>query len=129
MRDERGAIHVSGGGNDGPESRTPRALTIVEKADVLVGGQRLLDRFPHVPAERVKIGARVDEVLAAVAARRTTSRGVVLATRDPHYFGITRALLPHLPAEDLAIVPHVGALPWAFAQARAPWGDAALLTP
>src|SRR5258708_39918963 len=128
MRDERGAIHVSGGGNDGPESRTPRALTIVEKADVLVGGQRLLDRFPHGPAERVKIGARVDDVLAAVAARRTTSRGVVLATGDPNYFGITRALLRHVPAEDLEIVPNVSALQWAFAKAREPWDDAAVLT-
>ncbi|MBI3067699.1 MAG: hypothetical protein HYY79_02095, partial [Betaproteobacteria bacterium] len=45
------------------ESLTPRALAIVEKAEVLVGGQRLLDFFPHVPAERVRIGAKVDEVL------------------------------------------------------------------
>ncbi len=128
MSNERGTIHVVGVGNDGPESLTPRALTIVEKADVLVGGQRLLDRFPHVPAERVKIGARVDEVLATVAARRTTSRVVVLATGDPNYFGITRALLRHVPAEDLEIVPNVSALQWAFAKAREPWDDAAFLT-
>jgi precorrin-6Y C5,15-methyltransferase (decarboxylating) len=128
MNDERGTIHVIGVGNDGPESLTPRALTIVEKADVLVGGQRLLDRFPDVPAERVKIGARVDDVLAAVAARRTTSRVVVLATGDPNYFAITRAVLRHVPAEDLEIVPNVSALQWAFAKAREPWDDAAFLT-
>jgi precorrin-6B C5,15-methyltransferase / cobalt-precorrin-6B C5,C15-methyltransferase len=128
MSDERGTIHVIGVGNDGAESLTPRALAIVEKSDVLVGGQRLLDRFPHVPAERMKIGARVDEVLAVVAARRTTSRVVVLATGDPNYFGITRALLRHVPAEDLEIVPNVSALQWAFAKAREPWDDAAFLT-
>jgi len=128
MSSERGTIHVIGVGNDGPGSLTPRTLTIVEKADVLVGGPRLLDRFPNVPAERVKIGARVDEVLAAVAARRTTSRVVVLATGDPNYFGITRALLRHVPAEDLEIVPNVSALQWAFAKAREPWDDAAFLT-
>jgi precorrin-6B C5,15-methyltransferase / cobalt-precorrin-6B C5,C15-methyltransferase len=128
MSDERGIVHVVGVGNDGPESLTPRALTIVEKADVLVGGQRLLDRFPHVPAERVKIGARVDDVLAAVAARRTTSRVVVLASGDPNYFGITRALLRHVPAEDLEIVPNVSALQWAFAKAREPWDNATFLT-
>ncbi len=128
MSHERGTIHVIGVGNDGAESLTPRALAIVEKADVLVGGQRLLDCFPHVPAERVKIGARVDEVLATVAARRATSRVVVLATGDPNYFGITRALLRHVPAEDLEIVPNVSALQWAFAKAREPWDDAAFLT-
>lgn len=128
MSEERGIIHVVGVGNEGAESLTPRALAIVEKAEVLVGGQRLLDAFPDVPAERLKIGARVDEVLATVAARRATSRVVVLATGDPNYFGITRALLRHAPAEDLEIVPNVSALQWAFAKAREPWDDAAFLT-
>jgi precorrin-6Y C5,15-methyltransferase (decarboxylating) len=128
VSDARGVVHVVGVGNDGAESLTPRALAIVEKAEVLVGGARLLDFFPHVPAERLKIGARVDEVLATVAARRATHRVVVLATGDPNYFGITRALLRHVPAEAMEIVPNVSALQWAFAKAREPWDDAAFLT-
>lgn len=123
-----GLIHVIGVGNDGAESLAPRVLALVEKAEVLVGGQRLLDYFPHVPAERVKIGAKVDEALAAVAARRSASRIVILATGDPNYFGITRALLRHVPAEDLEIMPNVSALQWAFARAREPWDDATFLT-
>jgi len=125
---EPGIIHVVGVGNDGAESLTPRALRIVDKAEVLVGGQRLLDAFPHVPAERVKLGARVDEALAAVVSGRASRRVVVLATGDPNYFGITRALLRHVPAEALEIVPNVSALQWAFAKAREPWDDAAFLT-
>lgn len=128
MSDERGLVYVVGVGNEGAESLTPRALTIVEKAELLAGGQRLLDCFPDVPAERVKIGARVDEALATVAARRHERRVVVLATGDPNYFGITRALLRHVPGEDLEIVPNVSALQWAFAKAREPWDDAAFLT-
>lgn len=128
MTTTRGSIWVVGVGNEGAESLTPRALALVEKAEVLVGGQRLLDCFAHVPAERVRIGARVDEVLAAVVRRRGERRVVVLATGDPNYFGITRALLRHVPAEDLEIVPNVSALQWAFAKAREPWDDAAFLT-
>lgn len=128
MSDGRGIVHVIGVGNDGAESLTSRALAIVEKAEVLVGGQRLLDFFPHVPAERVRIGAKVDEILAEVARRRGERRVVALATGDPNYFGITRALLRHVPAEDLEIVPNVSALQWAFAKAREPWDDAAFLT-
>ncbi len=128
MTGERQVIHVVGVGNDGAESLTPRAIAIVEKAEVLAGGQRLLDFFPHVPAERVKIGAKVDEALAPVAARRATSRVVILATGDPNYFGITRALLRHVPAEDLEILPNLSALQWAFAKAREPWDDATFLT-
>src|SRR5260370_8910293 len=103
MSAERGAHPGIGGGNDGAESLTPRALTIVEKADVLVGGQRLLDWFPHVPAERVKIGARVDEVLVAVAARRTTRPMRAPSPPDPHHFPVPQALPPPPPPPDL---PH-----------------------
>ncbi len=128
MTTGRGAIWVIGVGNEGAESLTPRAQAIVEKAEVLVGGQRLLDFFPHVPAERVRIGAKIDEVLTEVVPRRGERRVVVLGTGDPNYFGITRALLRHVPAEDLEIVPNVSALQWAFAKAREPWDDAAFLT-
>jgi precorrin-6Y C5,15-methyltransferase (decarboxylating) len=121
-------IHVVGVGRDGAASLTPRALAIVERAEVLAGGQRLLDCFPDVRAERVKIGARVDETLATLAARRGERRVVVLATGDPNYFGITRALLRHVPAEALEILPNVSALQWAFAHAREPWDDATFLT-
>jgi precorrin-6Y C5,15-methyltransferase (decarboxylating) len=124
----RGPLWVVGVGNEGAESLTPRALALVEKAEVLAGGQRLLDFFPHVPAERVRLGAKVDDVLAEVARRRGERRVVVLATGDPNYFGITRALLRHVPAEDLEIVPNVSALQWAFAKAREPWDDATFLS-
>jgi precorrin-6Y C5,15-methyltransferase (decarboxylating) len=128
VSETRGVIHVVGVGNEGPDSLTARALALVEKADILVGGQRLLDFFPHVPAERLKLGAKVDEVLAVAASRRATSRVVVLATGDPNYFGITRALRRHVPADDLDIVPNVSALQWAFAKAREPWDDATFVT-
>jgi precorrin-6Y C5,15-methyltransferase (decarboxylating) len=124
MRSARGVIHVVGVGREGAGSLTPRALAVVEKAEVLAGGQRLLDCFPDLPAERVKIGAKVDETLAALAAGRAERRTVVLATGDPNYFGITRALRRHVPPEDLEIVPNVSALQWAFAAAREPWDDA-----
>jgi len=120
----RGVIHVVGVGPEGPASLTPRALAIVEKAEVLAGGQRLLEAFSGVAAERVKIAAKVDETLATLAAARGTRRTVVLATGDPNYFGITRALLRHVPADDLEIVPNVSALQLAFAAARVPWDDA-----
>ncbi len=124
----RGVIYVVGVGPEGADSLTPRARALVEQAEVLAGGQRLLDAFRRVAAERVKIGARVDETLAALAGRRTERCVVVLATGDPNYFGITRALLRHVPADALEIVPNVSALQWAFAKAREPWDDAAFLT-
>jgi len=123
-----GTIQVIGVGNEGRESLTPRALAIVQQAEVLVGGQRLLDFFPEVQAERIRIGAKVDEVLASLAARLGEKLIVVLATGDPNFFGITRALLRHVPRESVEILPNLSALQWAFAKAREPWDDAAFLS-
>ncbi|MBI2561752.1 MAG: precorrin-6y C5,15-methyltransferase (decarboxylating) subunit CbiE [candidate division NC10 bacterium] len=123
-----GTIQVIGVGNEGRESLTPRALAIVQRAEVLVGGQRLLDFFPEVQAERIRIGAKVDEVLAGLAARLGEKPIVVLATGDPNFFGITRALLRHVPRESVEILPNLSALQWAFAKAREPWDDAAFLS-
>lgn len=123
-----GTIHVVGVGNEGRESLIPRALTLVQRAEVLVGGQRLLDFFPDVPAERIRIGGKVDEILAGLAARLGEKRIVVLASGDPNFFGITRALLRHIPRESLEILPNVSALQWAFAKAREPWEDATFLS-
>ncbi len=123
-----GTIHVIGVGNEGRESLTARALAIVQQAEVLAGGQRLLDFFPEVQAERIRIGAKVDEVLAGLAARLGEKRIVVLATGDPNFFGITRALLRHVPRESVEILPNLSALQCAFAKAREPWDDAAFLS-
>jgi precorrin-6Y C5,15-methyltransferase (decarboxylating) len=123
-----GTIHVIGVGNEGRESLTPRALALIRQAEVLAGGQRLLGFFPEVRAERVRIGAKVDEVLAGLAARLGEKRIVILATGDPNFFGITRALLRHVLRESLEILPNVSALQWAFAKARETWDDAAFLS-
>ncbi len=123
-----GTMQVIGVGNEGRDSLTPRALAIVRQAEVLVGGQRLLDFFPEVQAERVRIGARVDEVLAGLAARLGEKRVVVLATGDPNFFGITRALLRHVPRESVEILPNLSAIQWAFAKAVEPWEDATFLS-
>lgn len=123
-----GTIQVVGVGNEGRESLRPRALAIVHQAEVLAGGKRLLDLFPEVQAERVRIGAEVNEVLARLAIRRGEKRIVVLATGDPNFFGITRVLLRHVPRESLEILPNVSAMQWAFAKVVEPWEDVTFLS-
>lgn len=122
------AISVVGVGIEGRESLTPRALTLIQQAEVLAGGDRLLELFPEVQAERVRFGARVDEVVASLATRLGMKRIVILATGDPNFFGITRVLLRHVPRESLTVVPNVSAMQWAFAKVAEPWEDATFLS-
>ena len=39
-----------------PQDLTPRALGIINEAQVLVGGRRLLDYFPDHPAQKIVLG-------------------------------------------------------------------------
>ncbi|MBZ0169417.1 Precorrin-6Y C(5,15)-methyltransferase [decarboxylating] [Candidatus Methylomirabilis lanthanidiphila] len=121
-------LAVVGIGMEGRESLTRRALAIVLKAEVLAGGARLLDLFPEVQAERVRIGSHVDEVVGSLASRLGEKRIVMLATGDPNFYGITRVLLRHVPRESLTIVPNVSAMQWAFAKVAEPWEDATFLS-
>lgn len=122
------AISVIGVGTGGRESLTTRALTIIQQAEVLAGGRRLIELFPEVQAERVRIGAGVDEVIASLVTRLGAKRIVILATGDPNFFGITRVLLRHVPRESLTVVPNVSAMQWAFAKVAEPWEDATFLS-
>lgn len=121
-------LAVVGVGMEGRESLTPRAFAIVQQAEVLAGGGRLLDLFPEVQAERVRIGSHVDEAVASLASHLGEKRIVILATGDPNFFGITRVLLRHVPRESLTILPNVSAMQWAFAKMAEPWDDATFLS-
>src|SRR5512141_2502938 len=75
-------ITIVGAGPGSLDYLTPAGRRAVERAEVLVGANRLLDLFPDLSAERVPVGADVERALEAIAAcgRR---RVAVLVTGDP----------------------------------------------
>lgn len=94
-------------------------------AELVVGGWRHLDavRLPD-GAERVVLGAlapALDTVAEYVAKERPV---VVLASGDPGFFGIVRALAERFGAERLDVRPGVSSVAAAFARVGLPWDDA-----
>lgn len=118
-------VWIIGVGNDGKASLSQTALGLIEKADLLIGGERLLSFFPDSTAEKVAIKAKLDEVVERLRADYGTRRIVVLATGDPNFYGITRTLTAKLPKEWFEVLPTVSAMQWAFARIKEPWEDAA----
>lgn len=119
-------IYVIGAGVEGEEGFSGRALDLVGKAEILMGGQRQLDLFPDFPGEKVVIGSN----LGAIAERlKTTDRQVVvLASGDPLFFGVGRYLLRNLPPERLEFVANVSSIQYAFSKIRVPWDDAVFVS-
>ncbi len=120
-------IEIVGITDGGPRSLAAETAAIVDRADVLCGGERQLALFPHHPAERLVIRTGMDVLAADLrAAADTGRRVVVLASGDPLLYGIGGTLRRYLPADRLRVHPNVGAAQLAWARIAEPWQDAGL---
>jgi precorrin-6Y C5,15-methyltransferase (decarboxylating) len=121
-------VWIVGVGNDGRVSLSQTALGLIETADLLIGGERLLAFFTESTAEKLAIKSNMDEVVERVKAGYGTRRIVVLGTGDPNFYGITRTLTARLPKEWFEVIPTVSAMQWAFAKIKEPWDDAVFIS-
>lgn len=98
-------------------------------AELVVGGRRHLDAVALPEgAERVVLGPlapALDTVAQYVAEER---RVVVLASGDPGFFGIVRALAERFGPERLDVRPGVPSVAAAFARVGLPWDDAVVVS-
>jgi precorrin-6Y C5,15-methyltransferase (decarboxylating) len=119
-------IYVIGAGVEGQEGFSGRALELVGKAEILLGGERQLALFPDFAGETVVIGSNLGEMVERL--RKTDRRAVVLASGDPLFFGVGRYLLRNLPEEEFEFVPNVSSVQYAFAKIKEPWDDAVFIS-
>lgn len=121
----RGAATDPGAGRQEPHRDASLA-----GATLVVGARRHLDAA-DLPegAERIVLGA-LPPALDAIEARLARSgRGVVvLASGDPGFFGIVRALADRFGPAALHVRPSVPAVAVAFARVGLPWDDAAVVS-
>ena len=111
-------LSIVGLGEDGLASLSPAARSLVDAAEVLIGGERHLAMLPEDGRERLTwpspLLALVDDILA-----RRGQAVCVLATGDPLAFGIGSTLVKRVPVEEMTIIP--GASAFSLAAARLGW--------
>ena len=112
-----GWLTVIGLGEDGPAALAPAARTLIEQAEVLVGGERHLAMIPDGDARRMTWRRPLAETMDDIRAVQG-QRVVVLATGDPFCFGIGTMLRRAFPDEEMVTIP----APSAFSLARARLG-------
>ncbi len=129
MESDSPPISVIGIGDDGIDGLPPGRLRLIQKAKFLAGGDRHLAFFPDHHADKLVIKSNLKELvdrLAAGLARKMPM--AVLASGDPLFFGIGSYLIKKFPPEVIEILPAVSAMQLAFAAARLPWDEAALVS-
>jgi precorrin-6B C5,15-methyltransferase / cobalt-precorrin-6B C5,C15-methyltransferase len=102
---------------------TPAQQSIIAAADILVGGQRLLDGFGHLNCRRRAIDKDFSALVDFLRREMAGHRIVVLTSGDPLFFGIGTLLVRRLGADRVRILPNVSAVAAAFARLGEPWQE------
>lgn len=111
-------LSLVGIGEDGLAGLTAPARTLVDDAEVLIGGARHLAMVPDDNRERLAWPSPLTELVGEIAGRRG-QRVCVLATGDPLWYGVGVSLLKRIPRAEMAILP--GRSAFALAAARLGW--------
>jgi precorrin-6Y C5,15-methyltransferase (decarboxylating) len=112
----------------GPQDLSEQQLKIIEQADVLVGGRRLLALFKASTAQKKSISKDIEDVIDYVKNQMKTHKVVVLASGDPLFFGIGANLTKALGPEHVLIYPNISTVSAAFARIKEPWSDAKIIS-
>jgi precorrin-6Y C5,15-methyltransferase (decarboxylating) len=112
----------------GPQDLTEAHRRIIEAAEILIGGRRLLAFFSAVPAEKKIIGKDLDEVIAYIRRWMKRKSIVVLASGDPLFFGIGAKLVEAFGPGRVTIHPNVCSVAAACARIKEPWGGVRVLS-
>ena len=111
-----------------PEDLTARHLRIIESADVLVGGQRLLDCFKETTAHKQVIDKNIAKAVQFIKDQMVRRSVVVLASGDPLFFGIGSILIKALGPDNVDIYPNVSSVAAAFARIKEPWSQVKVIS-
>jgi precorrin-6Y C5,15-methyltransferase (decarboxylating) len=111
----------------GPSPLSELARDRLRSAALVVGGRRQLAAAgPLDPPRLVELGGDLEPALDAIAA--SAEPVVVLASGDPGFFGIVRALAARFGRRRLEVLPAISAVAAAFAAAGLPWDDAVVVS-
>ena len=99
---------------------------LLARATLVVGGRRHLDALAPAGASRVALTAPLEPALDALAAH--DGPACVLASGDPGFYGIVRALAARVGAERLDVRPAPSSVAVAFARLGVAWDDALVIS-
>ena len=113
-------LSIIGIGEDGYEALTPAAQTLVENADIVIGGKRHLAMLPSDDGNQISWPPPIHTAVKEIASYKN-KKVCVLATGDPFCFGIGRLIADAIPISEISVIPApsafslaCGRLGWAF---------------
>ena len=97
-------LSIVGMGEDGLAGLSPIARSLIDQAEVLVGGDRHLAMLPEEDRKRVVWTSPIRHAIEEILQQRGQAV-CVLASGDPLCYGIGVTLLRHIPIAEMTIIP------------------------
>jgi precorrin-6Y C5,15-methyltransferase (decarboxylating) len=119
-------IHIIGIGNDGLGGLTSRARSLLSSAELILGAEPVLELLTELPAERVRLGSDLPELVSSLTSNLARKRVVIVASGDPLFYGVARYLCEKLGKDRFEVLPHVSSMQLAFARIKESWEEAYL---
>ncbi|MBV1868367.1 MAG: precorrin-6y C5,15-methyltransferase (decarboxylating) subunit CbiE [Marinosulfonomonas sp.] len=107
-------LHIVGIGEDGLDGLTPATRTVVEAAEIIVGGERHHKLSDNLSAERIAWPSPFDAMIDTLQDHRGR-RVVVLVTGDPLWFSVGARIGRTIPSEQIVFHPQLSAFQLASA--------------
>ena len=102
---------------------TRRQRSIIEAADILVGGKRLIAHFGDLACQRRVVDKDLSGLGDFLQEKMPDHTIVVLTSGDPLFYGIGAFLVRRLGAAQVHILPNVSTVAAGFARLGEPWQD------
>src|SRR5438552_2148185 len=119
-------VPILGIGGDGLAGLSVRSRDLLHAADLVFGSDAVLALLPELRAQRVRIGADLQEVVDTLKANLGRKKMVIVAAGDPLFYGVARYLCDRIGKDAFDVVPHVSSMQLAFARIKETWEEAYL---
>jgi precorrin-6Y C5,15-methyltransferase (decarboxylating) len=119
-------IHIIGVGSDGLGGLASKPREQILSAEILLGSESTLALLPEPTAQRIGIGANLQDVVQTLESNLGKKRTVIVASGDPLFYGVARYLCDRLGKERFEVWPHVSSMQLAFARIKESWEEAYL---
>jgi cobalt-precorrin-7 (C5)-methyltransferase len=121
-------VYVIGVGPGVIDYMLPAAKMEIEKADCLIGAERLLSLFSYKGKKKIRLEGHFKDVLPYIKKNRDKQRIAVLVSGDPGLYSFLGAIQAALKKEEYTVIPGISTLQVAFARIGESWQDAKIIS-
>ncbi|MDP3732130.1 MAG: precorrin-6y C5,15-methyltransferase (decarboxylating) subunit CbiE [Candidatus Omnitrophota bacterium] len=121
-------VYVIGMGPGTTDYLLPAAKIEIEKADCLIGAERLLSLFSYQDKKKIRLEGHFKEAISYIKKNKDREKIAVLVSGDPGLYSFLDAVRTALKKGEYAVIPGISTLQLAFAKIGESWQDARIVS-